>query len=150
MLHLARPMSAHFPMDPCTLSNLPAHFSLQELLQNSLSDSHFRHLPRSQTGNGCRQVKGHAHGLSDPEARGDARAPDSQCANPACVPGCPPLPSVITNFLKLVIGAEIRDVRGDNPRESRCPVERELKLGSFFLLEKQLLDLGDPKSVGKC
>lgn len=29
-------------------------------------------------------------------------------------------------------------------------MERKLKLGSFFLLEKQLLDLGDQKSVGKC
>lgn len=80
------------------------------------------------------------------EERPECPSPSAQTL-PACRAA---LPSVNTNFLKLVVGAETRDVRGDNARESRCQMERELKLGSFFLLEKQLLDLGDQKSVGKC
>lgn len=47
------------------------------------------------------------------------------------------LPSADTSFLKSVVyllETETRDARRDEARESRSRMERELKLGSFFLI----------------
>lgn len=47
------------------------------------------------------------------------------------------LPSANTSFLKLVVyvlETETRDTRGDDARESRSKMEKELKLGSLFLI----------------